>query len=91
LDDALSLVRPGGLSIVDDLLPQPLLARRIRPPEFQPFLNALEQHLEFHVDRLARSTGLFMADYSKCREKFPNGACLSRTNPDHLQLANSSE
>jgi len=60
LDVALSLLRPGGLYIVDDLLPQPSWpdghARGI-----PAFLNALEQHPDLLVTRLAWSTGLVIA------------------------------
>jgi predicted O-methyltransferase YrrM len=60
LDDALSLLRPGGLYIVDDLLPQPSWPDG-HAPRIPAFLNALEQHSELHVTRLAWSTGLVIA------------------------------
>jgi predicted O-methyltransferase YrrM len=71
LDDALSLLRPGGLYIVDDLLPQPSWPDG-HAPRIPAFLNALEQHPDLYVTRLAWSTGLVIAtkrpDLSKRRE-----------------------
>ena len=60
LNDALSLLRPGGLYIVDDLLPQPSWPDG-HAPRIPTFLNALEQHPDLYVTRLAWSTGLVIA------------------------------
>jgi predicted O-methyltransferase YrrM len=60
LSDALSLLRPGGLYIVDDLLPQPSWPDG-HAPRIPDFLNALERHDDFNVTRLVWSTGLVIA------------------------------
>jgi predicted O-methyltransferase YrrM len=60
LEHALAILRPGGLYIVDDLLPQ-----RSWPdghaPRIPVFLSALEQHPDLYVTRLCWSTGLAIA------------------------------
>jgi predicted O-methyltransferase YrrM len=60
LSNALSLLRPGGLYIVDDLLPQPSWPEG-HAPRVPAFLHALEQHREFYVTRLVWSTGIVIA------------------------------
>jgi len=60
LDDALSLLRLVSLYIGDDLLPQPSWPGG-HAPRIPAFLNALEQHRDLHVTRLAWSTGLVIA------------------------------
>ena len=60
LDAALCLLRPGGLYIVDDLLPQPSWPDG-HAPRIPAFLNALERHDDLHVTRLLWSTGLVIA------------------------------
>jgi predicted O-methyltransferase YrrM len=60
LDDALSLLRPGGFYIGDDLLPQPSWPDG-HAPRIPVFLNALEQHADLFVTRLTWSTGLVIA------------------------------
>jgi predicted O-methyltransferase YrrM len=60
LDDALSLLRPGGFYIVDDLLPQPSWPDG-HAPRIPAFLNALDLRTDLHVTRLAWSTGLAIA------------------------------
>ncbi len=60
LDVALSLLRPGGLYIVDDLLPQPSWPAG-HGPRIPGFLNSLERRDDLHVARLAWSTGLVIA------------------------------
>ena len=60
LDVALSLLQPGGLYIVDDLLPQPSWPEG-HAPRIPAFLNALEQHADLNVTRLEWSTGLVIA------------------------------
>ena len=60
LDQALSLVAPGGTYLIDDLLPQPGW-----PESHQAAVNHLIDDLEsrqdFHSVRLTWSTGLLMA------------------------------
>jgi predicted O-methyltransferase YrrM len=60
ISNALSLLRSGGLYIVDDLLPQPSWPEG-HAPQVPAFLHALEQHREFYVTRLVWSTGLVIA------------------------------
>jgi predicted O-methyltransferase YrrM len=60
LDDALSLLRPGGFYIVDDLLPQPSWPGG-HAPRIPAFLNLLDRRADLHVTRLAWSTGLAIA------------------------------
>jgi len=60
LDEALELVAPGGLYVVDDMLPQPNW-----PPDHQPRCDALVENLSnrpgFRVTALNWSTGLIVA------------------------------
>jgi len=60
LDEALSLLRPGGIYVGDDLLPQPSWPEE-HAAKIPPFLHALEQRPDLHVSRLAWSTGLVLA------------------------------
>lgn len=70
LDVALSLLRPGGLYIVDDLLPQPSWPEG-HAPRIPCFLSALERE-DLHVTRLVWSTGLVIAT-KRSPETFPDG------------------
>ncbi len=60
LDAALALLRPGGLYVVDDLLPQPSW-----PPDHAPkadaFLRALAERPDLLVWSLAWDTGIVVA------------------------------
>jgi predicted O-methyltransferase YrrM len=60
LDDALAMLRPGGLYIVDDLLPQSTWPPG-HAPRIPAFLTSLEQHPELYVTRLCWSSGLAIA------------------------------
>jgi predicted O-methyltransferase YrrM len=60
LDDALSLLRPGGIYIGDDLLPQASWPAD-HAPKIPLFLHALEQRPDLHITRLSWSTGLVLA------------------------------
>ena len=60
LEDALSLLRPGGIYVGDDLLPQPSWPDG-HAPKIPQFLNALEQRPDLHITRLTWSTGLVLA------------------------------
>lgn len=60
LEDALSLLRPGGIYVVDDLLPQPSWPVE-HGPKIPRFLHALEQRPDLHITRLSWSTGLLLA------------------------------
>jgi predicted O-methyltransferase YrrM len=60
LDDALALVKPGGLYVVDDMLPQPSW-----PPDHKPkvpqLIASLEARTDFVITKLSWSTGLIVA------------------------------
>jgi predicted O-methyltransferase YrrM len=60
LDDALRLVRPGGLFVVDDMLPQSNW-----PPDHAPkasgLIAALETRPDFAIAKMSWSTGLILA------------------------------
>jgi len=60
LEDALSLLRPSGIYVGDDLLPQPSWPDG-HAPKIPEFLHALQQQPDSHVTRLAWSTGLVLA------------------------------
>jgi predicted O-methyltransferase YrrM len=60
LGDALSLLRPGGIYVGDDLLPQSSWPEG-HAPKIPQFLHALQQRRDLHVTRLAWSTGLVLA------------------------------
>ncbi|WP_424217329.1 O-methyltransferase (plasmid) [Streptomyces sp. BI20] len=63
LDDVLRLLEPGGLYVVDDLLPQPSW-----PPGHQSavdaFLTQVTHHPHLHPLRLTWSTGLLIATHT---------------------------
>jgi predicted O-methyltransferase YrrM len=60
LDEALALLRPGGIYVGDDLLPQPSWPEG-HAPKVPRFLRDLEQRSDLHVTRLHWSTGLVLA------------------------------
>ena len=60
LDLALDLLAPGGLYIVDDLLPQPNWSAD-HAPKVPLFINAIEQRCDLSVVKLDWSTGLLIA------------------------------
>lgn len=60
LEEALSLLRPGGIYVGDDLLPQPTWPEG-HAPKIPQLLHALDQRPDFHVCRLSWSTGLVLA------------------------------
>jgi predicted O-methyltransferase YrrM len=64
LDDALRLVRVGGLYVVDDMLPQPNRPDE-HPAKVAAFLERVGSHPELHVSMLAFSTGLIVAVRTK--------------------------
>jgi predicted O-methyltransferase YrrM len=59
LDRALSILRPGGIYFIDDLLPQPNW-----PPEHAPrvpsLIEALERRAEFATVKLSWASGLML-------------------------------
>jgi predicted O-methyltransferase YrrM len=60
LEDALALLAPGGMYVVDDLLPQPNWTEG-HAAKIPRLLEALQERADLHVTRLAWSTGLAVA------------------------------
>jgi len=59
LEDALSLLRPAGIYVVDDLLPQSTWPEE-HAPKIPRFLHALEQRPDLHITRFSWSTGMIL-------------------------------
>jgi predicted O-methyltransferase YrrM len=59
LDEALSLLRPGGMYIIDDLLPQPNWPEG-HAPKVPALIDSLEQRSGFATVRLAWASGLML-------------------------------
>jgi predicted O-methyltransferase YrrM len=59
LDQALSLVRPGGIYVVDDLLPQPNWPEG-HAPKVPALIEALESRRDFVTAKLAWATGIMI-------------------------------
>jgi predicted O-methyltransferase YrrM len=59
LDDALALLRPGGLYVIDDLLPQPNWPQG-HAPKVPLLIDDLERRSEFVTTRLAWASGLML-------------------------------
>jgi len=59
LDDALALLRPGGIYIIDDLLPQPNWPED-HAPKVPLLVDDLERRNEFVTVRLAWASGLML-------------------------------
>jgi predicted O-methyltransferase YrrM len=59
LETALSLLAPGGLYVIDDLLPQPSWpeGHGVKVP---PLIAALESRADLHCTRLAWATGIMV-------------------------------
>lgn len=60
LDEALSLVKVGGLYVIDDMLPQPNWPED-HPPKVAALVRRLGAHPDFQVTALNWSTGLMIA------------------------------
>jgi len=60
LDETLGLLNPGGIYMVDDLLPQ-LKWEATHPAHVSSFIAALEQRDDLHITQLHWSTGLLIA------------------------------
>jgi predicted O-methyltransferase YrrM len=60
LENALRLLKPGGIYIVDHLLPEPDWEED-RPAKVQNLIATLDQRSDLHVTRLDWSTGLLIA------------------------------
>jgi predicted O-methyltransferase YrrM len=59
LDRTLSLLRPGGFYVIDDLLPQPNWPEG-HAPKVPALIDSLEQRTEFVTVRLAWASGLMV-------------------------------
>ena len=59
LDEALALLRPGGIYVIDDLLPQPNWPED-HAPKVPALIDDLEQRSEFATVRLAWASGLML-------------------------------
>jgi len=60
LDEALELLRTGGIYVVDDLLPLPSWEEQ-HAPRVVNLITSLEQRQDLHFTKLNWSTGLLMA------------------------------
>jgi predicted O-methyltransferase YrrM len=60
LDVALELVRPGGLYIVDDMLPQPNWPEG-HAPKVAALIADLEQRRHFHIVKMNWASGIIIA------------------------------
>jgi predicted O-methyltransferase YrrM len=59
LDEALALLRPGGMYLIDDLLPQSNWPDG-HAPKVPALIDVLEGNAEFHTVRLAWASGLMI-------------------------------
>jgi predicted O-methyltransferase YrrM len=59
LDEALALLRAGGIYLIDDLLPQPNWPEG-HAPKVPALIHRLEQRPEFTTVKLAWASGLMM-------------------------------
>ena len=59
LDDALALLRPGGIYVIDDLLPQPNWPEG-HAPKVPTLIDDLERRPAFVTTRLAWASGLML-------------------------------
>jgi len=59
LDEALSLLRPGGIYVIDDLLPQPNWPDG-HAPKVPALIDDIERRAEFVTVRLAWASGLML-------------------------------
>jgi predicted O-methyltransferase YrrM len=59
LDEALALLRPGGIYVIDDLLPQPNWPEG-HAPKVPALIDDLERRREFATERLAWASGLML-------------------------------
>jgi predicted O-methyltransferase YrrM len=60
LEDALALVKVGGIYVVDDMLPQPNWPPE-HPMKVAGLVEALAAHPDFHTVTLSWSTGIILA------------------------------
>lgn len=67
LDETLSLLKPGGLYVIDDLLPQPNWPEGHAAKAAQ-LIATLEQRTDLHITKLNWATGLLLATRVEGRE-----------------------
>jgi predicted O-methyltransferase YrrM len=67
LDEALSLLRTGGIYLIDDLLPQPNWPEG-HAPKVPALIENLEQRRDFITVRLAWASGLMLAVRAAARD-----------------------
>lgn len=60
LDETLSLLKPGGIYVIDDLLPQPNWPDE-HPPKVERLIATLEARADLRLTKLNWSTGLMLA------------------------------
>jgi predicted O-methyltransferase YrrM len=60
LDEALTIVKPGGFYIIDDLLPQPNWPDG-HDKNIEPLIERLAAHPQFHIVPIAWASGLVLA------------------------------
>jgi predicted O-methyltransferase YrrM len=60
LDKALELVRPGGLYIIDDMLPQPNWPDG-HAAKVESLINCLDADCRFHVTKISWASGIILA------------------------------
>ncbi|MCP9845800.1 class I SAM-dependent methyltransferase [Synechococcus sp. Lug-A] len=60
LDRALELVKPGGLYIIDDMLPQPNWPDG-HAAKVESLINCLEADCRFHVTKISWASGIILA------------------------------
>jgi predicted O-methyltransferase YrrM len=60
LDEALSLVSPSGLYVVDDMLPQPNWPEG-HAQKVAHLISALEQRSDFHITKMSWASGIIIA------------------------------
>ena len=63
LDQALALLKPGGIYVVDDMLPQPNWPAD-HAPKVAALISTLEAHPDLHVTKLNWSTGIILGTKS---------------------------
>ncbi|MEA5414752.1 O-methyltransferase [Synechococcus sp. BA-132 BA5] len=60
LDEALGLVKPGGLYIIDDMLPQPSWPEG-HAAKVESLINYLDANCGFHVTKMSWASGIILA------------------------------
>jgi predicted O-methyltransferase YrrM len=63
LDEALELLGPGGLYVIDDMLPQPNWPEG-HAEKVATLVSTLEQRHDFHITKLSWASGVILATRS---------------------------